>query len=91
MALISIPWTTGNGNIVIEYTGEGNGSLLVYSDTENDAAEERSQVLNVSTSQGSPIIVLPITVKQGGRTTPYLVLESGGKILLETNGAVKQE
>lgn len=91
MATISIPWNTGSGNIVIEYTGEGNGSLLVYSDTENANSEERSQTLNVSTLMGSPQRVVPITIKQGAATTPYLLLESGGCILLEDGGTMELE
>lgn len=76
MATISIPWNTGGGNIVIEYNGEGDGSLLVCSDTENEATEERSQVLNVITTNGSPAVALPITVRQGGRTGGDIMVES---------------
>ena len=33
MASISIPWNDGPGNIVLTYTGQGNGQVVVTSDT----------------------------------------------------------
>ena len=35
MATISIPWNNGPGNIVLTYTGQGNESVVVTSDTDN--------------------------------------------------------
>ena len=34
MASISIPWNDGPGNIVLTYTGQGNGQVVVTSDTD---------------------------------------------------------
>ncbi len=91
MATISIPWQTGSGNIVIEYNGEGNGALLVYSDSENSDSEERSQSINVMTTAGAPQVAIPLTVRQGAKENPYLLLESGGKVLLQSGDKVVLE
>ncbi len=88
MATITIPWSTGSGNIVIEYNGEGNGALLVYSDSENTDSEERSQSINVMTTAGAPQVAIPLTVRQGAKENPYLLLESGGKVLLQSGGRI---
>ena len=34
MASISIPWNDGNGNIILTYTGQGDGTVTVTSDTD---------------------------------------------------------
>ena len=34
MASITIPWNDGPGNIVLTYTGQGNGTVVVTSDTD---------------------------------------------------------
>ena len=34
MASISIPWNDGPGHIVLTYTGQGNGTVVVTSDTD---------------------------------------------------------
>ena len=34
MASISIPWNDGPGNIVLTYTGQGNDTVVVTSDTD---------------------------------------------------------
>lgn len=34
MASITIPWNDGNGNIILTYTGQGDGTVTVTSDTD---------------------------------------------------------
>ena len=41
---ISIPWRDGAGNIVLTYTGQGNGTVVVTSDTDNLGHERRQTV-----------------------------------------------
>ena len=47
MTTVRIPWTTGTGNIILTYTGQGNGTILVESD-DNNLDVERRQTLTVS-------------------------------------------
>lgn len=50
MASISIPWNDGPGNIVLTYTGEGNGQVVVTSDSDNlDGRSRQQQVTFVVT------------------------------------------
>lgn len=47
MAITQIPWTTGSGNITLTYTGQGNGTITVWS-SDNYLTENRSQIITVS-------------------------------------------
>ena len=67
MAIKTIAWTTGNGNITLTYTGQGNGSISVASD-ENDLFEDREQSFGIVTTAGTPEKALSILVKQKGKT-----------------------
>lgn len=42
MATLTIPWNDGNGNIILTYTGQGDGTVVVQSSTDN-LGEDRSQ------------------------------------------------
>ena len=44
MATLSIPWHDGPGNIVLTYTGQGNGQVTVTSDTDNLGHDRRQQI-----------------------------------------------
>lgn len=44
MATTSIPWNDGPGNIVLTYTGQGNGTVVVTSDTDNYNGQRSQQV-----------------------------------------------
>ena len=52
MASISIPWHDGPGNIVLTYTGQGNGSVVVTSDTDN-LGKSRQKVVTFVVSDGA--------------------------------------
>lgn len=43
MASISIPWNDGPGNIVLTYTGQGNGHVVVTSDADTLDGRMRQQ------------------------------------------------
>lgn len=66
MAIKTIAWTTGSGNITLTYEGQGNGSIYVASD-ENDSFDERSQSFDIVTTAGSPEKAVSILVKQQGK------------------------
>ena len=52
MASISIPWNDGPGNIVLTYTGQGNGTVVVTSDADN-FEKQRSQVVTFVVQNGA--------------------------------------
>ena len=54
-----IPWNTGDGNITLTYNGQGNDSVIVDSDI-NDNEDSREQVLTISGSG----ITKQVTVRQ---------------------------
>ena len=45
MATIRIPWNDGPGNIVLTYTGQGNQTVVVTSDTNWTDPEPRQQTV----------------------------------------------
>lgn len=69
MATKTIAWATGSGNITLTYTGQGNGSIIVASD-ENNSFDERSQNINIVTTDGTPQQAVSVLVKQKGKTYP---------------------
>lgn len=69
MAIKTIAWNTGSGNITLTYTGQGNGSISVSS-SENDLFEDREQSFGIVTTAGTPEKALSILVKQKGKTYP---------------------
>lgn len=52
MATISIPWSDGNGNIILTYTGQGNGTITVTTDA-NNIDYERRQTIHVYITDGA--------------------------------------
>ena len=64
MAVITIPWTTGTGNIYLTYTdASGNQTISVSSDA-NTAYTSRQQSITFTTTQGSPAATATLTVTQ---------------------------
>ena len=53
MASISIPWNDGPGHIVLTYTGQGNGQVVVTSDANNYDGRSRQQVLTFVVADGA--------------------------------------
>lgn len=66
MATKTVAWNSGSGVITLTYTGQGNGSVSVRSDA-NDNFEARSQNLNIVTTAGSPEKAVQVLVKQAGK------------------------
>lgn len=79
MTTVLIPWTTGQGNIVLE--GEG-GDIRVSSDTPNYDGD-RQQVLTFRTDVGNKTATL--TVVQKGADV-IILRDSDNKELRESSG-----
>ena len=69
MATKKIAWTTGSGYITLTYEGQGNGSVSVASDI-NEDFEPRQQTISIATTNGTPVHVTNILVKQAGKSYP---------------------
>ena len=84
MATMTIPWNDGNGNIILTYTGQGDGTVTVQSDTDNLGAD-REQVITLKTADGTKAVQVTIQQATGMltlRDVNLLVLrDSGEKIL----------
>ena len=52
MASLSIPWNDGPGNIVLTYTGHGNDTVVVTSDT-NNLGHDRQQIVTFVVTDGA--------------------------------------
>ena len=68
MAKKSIAWQTGTGNIILTYTGQGNGTIQVTSDP-NPLGSARSQVITVKTTQGG-VVTKNLTINQSACPFP---------------------
>lgn len=64
MAQVTIPWSTGSGNIVLTFTGLGNATVIVTSD-DNSLDVARSQDITVKTVDGSVRRTVTITQAAG--------------------------
>ena len=84
MATLTIPWNDGNGDIILTYTGQGDGTVTVQSDTDNLGAD-REQVITLKTADGTRAVQVTIQQATGMltlRDVNLLVLrDSGEKIL----------
>ena len=65
MATKTIPWNTGSGNIILNYSGEGDDTVLVSSDTANSLSTPRSQTLTFKTSGNE--VTRQVTVVQAAK------------------------
>ena len=83
MATLTIPWNDGNGNIILTYTGQGDGTVTVRSDTDNLGAD-RQQVITLRTVDGGA--QAQVTVIQP--TGMQILLDTDGKMLRDSNDKV---
>ena len=74
-----IPWNTGDGNITLTYNGQGNDSVIVDSDI-NDDEDSREQVLTISGGG----IARQVTVRQ--EACPVNFRTSEGDIIKTADG-----
>lgn len=76
MAVQTIPWNTGSGNITLSYAGQGDGPVTVASD-DNPLDVARSQTVTLRTTLGGTV-TRQVTVTQGARpSTPNFILSDG--------------
>ena len=54
MATKTKSWSTGTGSATVEYTGQGDGEIIITSDA-NSLYEARSMQIVVGTTDGSGI------------------------------------
>ena len=64
MATLTIPWNDGNGNIILTYTGQGDGVVTVRSDTDNLGAD-REQTITLRTADGTKEVQVTIQQSTG--------------------------
>lgn len=58
---LTIPWSDGNGDIILTYDGEGDGAVTVRSTTDNLGAN-RQQTVTLRTADGS--VAVQVTIQQ---------------------------
>lgn len=76
MATLTIPWQDGNGDIILTYDGQGDGTVTVRSTTDNLGAD-RQQTVTLRTADGS--VAVQVTIQQ---TTGMLTLRDVNLLIL---------
>lgn len=66
MATLTIPWNDGNGNIILTYIGQGDGTVTVQSSTDN-LGQPRSQTITLKTTGENPATATVTIVQPTGR------------------------
>ena len=84
MATLTIPWADGNGNIILTYTGQGDGVVTVQSDTDNLGAD-REQTITLRTADGTKEVQVTIQQSTGMLTLRdvnlFVLRDSDDKVL----------
>jgi hypothetical protein len=70
----AIPWNTGGGNIIVTFSGHGDGVVTVSSDTDC-TTQDRQQVLTIS---GGGLTAYVLVVQKSGARG---LITSDGKLL----------
>lgn len=86
MATLTIPWADGNGDIILTYDGQGDGTVTVRSTTDNLGAD-REQVITLRTVDGSRAVQVTIQQATGMltlRDVNLLVLRDSEQKVLRT-------
>lgn len=84
MATLTIPWNDGNGDIILTYTGQGDGVVIVRSSTDN-LGDDRRQVLTFRTVGQNSVSVQVAVVQPTGM---QVLLDSNGNALRTIEGKV---
>ena len=64
MATLTIPWQDGNGNVILTYDGQGDGTVTVRSTTDN-LGIDRQMTLTLKTVDGSKAVQVTIVQATG--------------------------
>lgn len=81
MNTLTIPWADGNGDIILTYTGEGDGTVTVRSTTDNLGAD-RQQVITLKTQDGT--VAVQVVIEQA---TGMLTLRDVNMLTLRDSAA----
>ena len=96
---IRIPWNDGPGNIVLTYTGQGNQTVVVTSDTNWTDPEPRQQTVTFAVTDGCITLVMKSsngsTLKSSSGSTlrckdmsmkvAVTVIQATGRIILKSS------
>ena len=91
MASVSIPWHDGPGNIVLTYTGQGNGTVTVTSDTNWTGPEARQQVVTFVVTDGCITLCMKsssgstLRCKDRSMKVQVTVIQATGRIILKSS------
>lgn len=82
MTTLTIPWADGNGDIILTYDGQGDGTVTVRSTTDNKG-DDREQVITLKTVDGSRSVQVTISQPTGMQlfitADPYIFCDKDGK------------
>ena len=84
MATITIPWADGNGNVILTYDGQGDGTVTVRSDTDN-LGDTRQMTITLKTAGANPATAQVTIIQPTGM---QILLDVDGKRLRDLNGNV---
>ena len=84
MTTLRIPWADGNGNIILTYKGQGDGTVTVQTDTDN-LGEDRSQIITFKTI-GANTVTVQVEVTQP--TGMQILRDRNGNVIRTSNGLI---
>lgn len=84
MAIITIPWEDGNGNVILTYDGLGDGTVTVRSDTDN-LGDTRQMVITLKTTGANPATAHVTIIQPTGK---QILLDVDGKMLRDADSKV---
>ena len=84
MATLTIPWNDGNGDIILTYTGQGDGVVTVRSSTDN-LGDDRRQILTFRTVGQNPVSVQVAVVQPTGM---QILFDRNGNAMRTIDGKV---
>lgn len=84
MATLTIPWADGNGNVILTYDGQGDGTATVRSDTDN-LGDTRQMTITLKTAGANPATAHVTIIQPTGM---QILLDVDGKTLCDADGKV---
>ena len=88
---ITIPWNDGPGNIVLTYTGQGNQTVVVTSDTNWTDPEPRQQTVTFAVTDGCITLAMKssngstLRCKDRSMKVAVTVIQATGRIILKSS------
>lgn len=84
MATLTIPWADGNGNVILTYDGQGDGTVTVRSDTDN-LGDTRQMTITLKTAGANPATAQVTIIQPTGM---QILLDVDGKTMRDADGKV---